>query len=250
MKQKVRGFGLIIISSEVLCARRQDAHFATLQRMLMNHRLKLVYSMIVPDEPVVIDAQLAWAMARPEPFFCCGGIGNTPDDYTRQCVARVAGVGLELHPEGVRILKERFGDRATGDRLKMVEFPIGCELVPNPYNRIPGFSIRNGYFLPGFPEMAAPMSRWVVENLYETGDEEIRWTVMLPGAKEADLSPLMERIVAVHPDVSLSSLPMFTTAGTTQVELSLSGRPDLVKAAVVDMQRELDSAKVRSEPIT
>jgi len=243
--KKARGFGLIIIGNEVLEARRQDAHFAAFQRMLINHNMKLLYSMILPDEPVLLEEQLVWAMRQPDPFFCCGGIGSTPDDYTRQCAAKAAGVGLELHPEGVRILKERFGDKATPERLRMVEFPVGCELVPNPYNRIPGFSIRNGYFLPGFPEMATPMSRWVVETLYEKGSEQARWTVSLPGAREADLVPMMERFVAKHPTVSFCSLPMFTTAGTTVVELSIGGLPDDVRAGSETLRRELETAGVR-----
>lgn len=249
MKKRVRGFGLIIVGNEVLEARRQDAHFATFQKMLLNHNLKLLYSMILPDEPVLLEEQLVWAMRQPDPFFCCGGIGSTPDDYTRQCAARAAGVGLELHPEGVRILKERFGDRATPERLKMVEFPIGCELVPNPYNRIPGFAIGNGYFLPGFPEMATPMSRWVVETLYEDGGAQARWTATLPGAREADLVPMMERFVARHPDVTFCSLPMFTTAGSTVVELSIGGAPEAVRAAAETLRGELEAGHIRFEVI-
>ena len=48
-------------------------------------------------------------------------------------------------------------------RLKMGEFPVGAEIVPNPFNRIPGFAIRNHFFVPGFPVMAWPMIESVLD---------------------------------------------------------------------------------------
>jgi len=250
MKKKTTGFGLIIVGNEILEARREDVHFKTFLKMLTAHNLKLLYTMILPDEPDILEQMISWAMKRQEPFFCCGGIGATPDDYTRQCAAKAVGVRLVLHPEGVEILKAKFGDRATPERLRMVEFPEGCELVPNPYNQIPGFAIKNGYFLPGFPEMAGPMGRWVVENIYESGDEKKRWTISLPGAKEADLVPMMESFVSKHPSVSFSSLPMFTTAGTTILELSISGHPEDVDKAKITLKKELGKAKISYNEIS
>ena len=48
----------------------------------------------------------------------------------------------------------------------MGEFPVGSEIIPNPYNRIPGFSLRRHHFLPGFPQMAWPMMEWVLDTHY------------------------------------------------------------------------------------
>lgn len=242
-KQRVEDFGLIIIGNEILDGRRQDRHFANTSRLLRERRLRLAYVLMLPDEESIIEAHLRWAMARPEPFFCCGGIGSTPDDLTRDVAARAAGVPVELHPEGAAILQERFGAETTPARLKMVEFPAGSMLIPNPINRVPGFHIANGFFVPGFPEMAEPMMAWVLDTHFDRGPERVARSLVLPGAREADLVMLMETFVATHRDVSFSSLPRFTEQGT-EVQLGLSGPPKAVDAGMKDMREALRHAGV------
>ncbi len=234
------GFGLIVIGSEILDGRVRDSHVENTRRFLQERRHSLVYVMILRDDPVLITDKLAWAMARPEPFFCCGGIGATPDDYTRQCAATAAGVPLKYHEEGLTILKARFGGEATPSRLRMVEFPRGSALIPNPVNQIPGFTIGNGHFLPGFPSMAGPMTAWVLDHCYPPGEERITRTIVLPGAREGDLVTLMEDFIAAHPALTFSSLPHFVEGGT-EVDLGLSGRPAEVEAGMGDLVEKLVS---------
>ena len=237
------GFGLIIIGSEILDGRRTDKHFDAARAVLTERSIPLRYVMIIPDDPVLIDGQLRWAMARPEPFFCCGGIGSTPDDYTRDCAARAAGVPLAYHPEGVVILKSRFGKDATPGRLKMVLFPQDATLIPNPINQVPGFTIRNGHFLPGFPEMARPMMAWVLKAWYAQGEKRMSRALLCPGAREGDLVGLMEAFVAAHPMLNFSSLPRFTATGTETL-LGLEGSPDDVERGLHDLKARLEEARV------
>lgn len=223
-------FGLIIVGNEVLDGRVHDTHFEAISALLAGRNLRLAYSMILPDNPDLLDEILGWAFGRGIPFFCCGGIGSTPDDYTRGCAARAAGVPLEVHAEGERILRERFGPDLGVGRLRLVEFPRGSDLIPNPVNRVPGFRILDGFFLPGFPSMAAPMAEWVLRELYAPGEAEARVKLLLPGAREGDLVPMMDKFVAAHPDVRFSSLPRYVPGGT-EVELGLAGRSDAVQRA-------------------
>jgi len=242
-KETVRGFGLMIVGSEVLDGRVTDRHFVNARDLLGARRLELCYSQVLPDEPGMMEDQLQWAMARNGPFFCCGGIGSTPDDRTRGCAARVAGVPLEHHPEGVEILKRRWGKDATAARLRMVEFPKGAVLIPNPVNQVPGFRIGNGHFLPGFPEMAKPMMAWVLDTWYTVGEAREARELVLSGVREADLVDLMERFIARHPDVAFSSLPRFVERGT-ELHLGLSGPPGAVARGLGDLRSALDEAGV------
>ncbi|MCX7591849.1 MAG: molybdopterin-binding protein [Kiritimatiellae bacterium] len=239
-KEVISSFGLVIVGNEILDCRCRDAHFAHAAHALASRSLALRYAMILPDDPQIVLEQLRWCMARPEPFFCCGGIGATPDDYTRQCAAQAAGVPLEMHPEGEVILRRRFGKAATPARLEMVRFPKGAVLIPNPVNQVPGFRINRGHFLPGFPEMAAPMMDWVLDTWYEAAGSRVIESVLLPGAREGDLVPLMNEFVKDHPAVTFSSLPRFTPAGT-EVELGVSGEPEAVNTAMQDLLRRLDA---------
>ena len=242
-KKTAVGFGLIVVGNEILDGRRRDAHFTTVRTLLTERDLTLTYCLVLPDEPGTLTQQLRWAMARSEPFFCCGGIGGTPDDHTRDCAGAAAGVGVEYHEEGLRILRSRFGKEATPGRMKMVLFPEGAGLVPNPINQVPGFYIRNGYFLPGFPEMAGPMMAWILDTWYARGEERGSASLVLVGAREADMVDLMERFVRTHPEVSFSSLPGFTATGT-ELHLGLSGPVGPVREGLSDLRAELDKAGI------
>ncbi|MDP8214731.1 MAG: competence/damage-inducible protein A [Candidatus Euphemobacter frigidus] len=243
-RKSVTGFGLIIIGSEILDGRVRDRHFEIARRLLTDRNHLLHYSLVISDDPNLIREQLSWAMSRPEPFFCCGGIGATPDDYTRRCIAEAAGVPLEFHQEAAAILKKRFGRLATLHRLKMIEFPRGARLIPNSFNQVPGFSIANGYFLPGFPEMVEPMIAWVLDSYYQPGPERIHRHLVLPGAREADLVDLMEDFIVVHPLLSFSSLPKFVS-GSWEVHLGISGPPLKVEEGIRYLAGKLQKAGQR-----
>jgi molybdopterin-biosynthesis enzyme MoeA-like protein len=244
-EMKVSGFGAILVGSEILDGRRTDAHFTYARDLLAEWNLELVYTLLLPDDPALLRQQLEWAMSRPEPFFCCGGIGATPDDLTRDCAALAAGVELARHPEGERILRARWGDRAVEQRLRMIDFPEGAALIPNPVNQVPGFSIRNGYFMPGFPEMAHPMMVWVLETHYEVGGERDSQVLILRDVAESDIVEIMHAVMERHPDIRLSSLPRML-AGGCEVHLGIRGQVAAVAAAMTDLRKALHQAGLAS----
>ena len=232
-------FGLIIIGNEILDGRREDAHFGAARALLDEYHLSLSYCLTLPDDPAVIEAQLRWAFSLGTPFFCCGGIGATPDDCTRHCAARAAGLPIQRHPEAEAILKETFGGtRCTELRMRMIDFPKGADLIPNPVNRVPGFRVANGHFLPGFPEMAGPMMRWVIDTWFGAAAERRAFALRLSECKEADLVPLMEAFIADNPDLSFSSLPMFTDTGTV-LELGVRGPAPAAEKSIADLKTRL-----------
>lgn len=239
MKRQVSGFGLIIIGNEILDGRVEERHFENTRRLLSARNHLLRYALIIADDPILIRGQLEWAMGRPEPFFCCGGIGATPDDHTRRCAAEAAGTTLAHHEKAAAILKKHYGKRATGHRLKMVEFPRGARVIPNPFNQVPGFSIANGYFLPGFPEMAEPMVEWVLDTCYYPGPDRVARSLVLPDGREADLADLMEEFIAVHPSLSFSSLPRHVD-GKWEVVLGIAGPPLAVEEGMRFLTAKLE----------
>ncbi|MEC5212125.1 molybdopterin-biosynthesis enzyme MoeA-like protein [Polaromonas sp. CG_9.5] len=150
-------FGLIIVGDEILSGKRADKHLPKVIELLAARGLPLAYADYVGDDPARITATLARAFAASrasgDVVFCTGGIGATPDDHTRQCAARALGVELALHPEARRLIEERIRETAQEQgaayepdrhdnlhRLNMGVFPLGAEIIPNPYNKIPGFS--------------------------------------------------------------------------------------------------------------
>ena len=214
-------FGALIIGDEILSGRREDKHLARTIAALESRGLALAWARYVGDEPARIVSELRAAAASGDTVFSFGGIGATPDDHTRQCAAQALGVELALHPEAAALITQRgiamaaekgvAYDTAGADhqrRLNMGVFPAGATLIPNPYNRIPGFSVGRLHFMPGFPVMAHPMLDWVLDTLYagQGGALALR-AVRVRGTNESALIPVFERIEAAFPGVRSFSLP-------------------------------------------
>ncbi len=239
-------FGAIIIGDEILSGKRVDQHFNKIVRLLAARGLRLAWAEYLGDDRARIAATLRRTFASGDVVFCFGGIGNTPDDHTRQAAALALGVDLVLHPEAEREIRARFGDDMTAMRLLLGTFPRGVEIVPNPFNRIPGFSVRHHYFLPGFPQMAHPMAEWALDTYYKpyfnrhpTVDKAFLLTG--PMAYESALLDLMERIVSEYPALRLFSLPCVGDDGERRhLELGVEGDETLVNHAMEEIRREVE----------
>src|SRR5690606_7446293 len=162
----VPGVGAFIIGDEIISGKRQDKHFVQIINILAARGLSLAWCQYLGDDPARITAALRATMASGDIVFCFGGIGATPDDHTRQCAAAAAGVPIERHVGAVAEIEAQYGERAYPKRVLMADFPVGAELIPNPVNRVAGFSLRHHHFMPGFPEMAWPMLEWVLDHHY------------------------------------------------------------------------------------
>lgn len=239
-------FGALIIGDEILSGKRTDRHFAKLVELLGARGLRLSWVQYLGDErPRLVEA-LKRSFAAGDVVFSFGGIGNTPDDHTRQAAAEALGVDLLLHPEAEREIRARFADDMTPERALLGTFPRGVDIVPNPFNRIPGFSVRDHYFLPGFPQMSHPMAEWVLDRDYPhlfNQNPVVEKAFLLTGEKayESALLDLMERIVADYPDLRLFSLPTLAEDGQRKhLELGVEGNAALVDKAMEEIRREVE----------
>ena len=234
--------GLIIIGDEILSGKRTDKHLPKVIELLAARGLALSWARYVGDERTRITADLKYAFGSGDLVFSCGGIGATPDDHTRQCAAAALGVALELHPQAKELILERMRDTAAEQgipyepdrpdnvhRLNMGVFPAGAQIIPNPYNKIPGFTVGDVHFVPGFPVMAWPMIEWVLDHRYAHLKREagpLEKSVIVFGAMEATLTPLMEAIEARHPGIKVFSLPSVDHPQYGRhIELGVKGTP-------------------------
>ena len=239
-------FGAIIIGDEILSGKRVDAHFDKIVSLLAARGLRLSWAEFLGDERSRIAATLKRTFASGDVVFCFGGIGNTPDDHTRQAAAEALGVDLVLQPEAERELRARFGDDVSDVRLQLATFPRGVDIVPNPFNRIAGFRVRDHYFLPGFPQMAHPMAAWALDTFHAdlfNARPPVDKAFLLtgPNAYESALLGLMERIVADYPDLRLFSLPSVGDDGQRRhLELGVEGDEARVDAALEEIRQEVE----------
>jgi molybdopterin-biosynthesis enzyme MoeA-like protein len=234
------GFGAIVIGDEIIRGKRQDKHFGKLIEIVSARGLKLDWCEYLGDRPDLITATLRRTMISGDVVFSFGGIGATPDDHTRQCAADAAGVGLALHPDAEAAIRSRTDMEITPQRLKMGEFPVGSRVIPNPYNRIPGFSVGDHHFLPGFPVMAWPMAEWVLDTYYrrlfhQTPESEA--SIIVYDLPESTVTPLMLEVEARYPGLKSFSLPSMGEHGVRRhIELGVRGAPGEVSPAIENMR--------------
>ncbi len=256
-------FGIIIIGDEILSGKRHDKHLAKIIELLSERGLSLSWAEYLGDDPVLITDTLRRTMSSTDIVFCCGGIGATPDDHTRQCAAAALNLPLLLHPEAKEKIQERIIDMAreagkeidlnTPDnlhRLKMGEFPVGAEIIPNSFNKIPGFAVRNAkggvhYFVPGFPVMAAPMMVWALDTHHAELFHQVAHaekSVIVYEGIESTLTPLMEALEAEFTSIKVFSLPSVGDDHRRRhIELGVKGNPEAVEQAYTKMLAGLDS---------
>lgn len=265
-----RTVGLIVVGDEILSGKRQDKHMAKVIELLAARGMTLDWAEYVGDSPERITATLRRAFASDDVVFSTGGIGATPDDHTRQCAAAALGVPLHLHPQAEALIRERMQDVAREQgvpyeperpdnvhRLNMGVFPRGCSIIPNPYNKIPGFSCRGQggadvHFVPGFPVMAWPMVEWVLDTHCRHLFRESAWreqSVIVFGAMEATLTPLMERIERDHAGIKVFSLPSVDHPQYGRhIELGVKGAPQAVEPAYRELLSGLQPFGVQLGP--
>jgi molybdopterin-biosynthesis enzyme MoeA-like protein len=262
-------FGLIIIGDEILSGKRADKHLPKVAELLSARGLSLAWARCIGDDRTRITATLREAFASGEVVFCCGGIGATPDDHTRQCAAAALGLELALHPEAKALIEQRMRDIATEQgqefdpqrpdnvhRYNMGVFPVGAQLIHNPYNKIPGFTCRGEgggvvHFVPGFPVMAWPMIESVLDTDYRAWQRQGAWverSVVVMGAMEATLTPLMEGIEQAHA-VKVFSLPSVDHPQFGRhIELGVKGDPAAVGLAFAQLIEGLHGHGARLGP--
>ena len=249
--------GVIIIGDEILSGRRTDKHLPKVIELLGARGLSLDWAEYIGDDPQRITDTLRRSFASGDIVFSTGGIGATPDDHTRQCTAAALGVGLALHPDAEVQIRERIRDMTKAGetvdfnspenqhRFQMGTFPVGSEIIPNGYNKIPGYSIRDHHFVPGFPVMAWPMIEWVLDTHYahlQHQTPHAERSLLVFELPESTLTPLMESIERDFPGVRVFSLPSVGDAerggiyARRHIDLGVKGEPEAVAAAFVKLR--------------
>jgi len=262
----VRRFGALIIGDEILSGKRQDKHLVQLIGLLGARGLRLTWARYVGDEHELLVGALEQSFASADIVFSFGGIGATPDDMTRQAAAQALGRPLLLHPEAAVLIAERCADMAregkgsadmsapeNRQRLKMGEFPEGAAIIPNSFNRIPGFNVENHWFVPGFPVMAWPMVEWALDShyrhLFHRG-EQVDRSLRVYDTAESLVTPLLEAIESGFAGIKVYSLPSVGENGERRhIELGVKGVGGVVEDAyrslrqgVIDLGSEFDEA--------
>lgn len=238
---------LIIIGDEILSGRRADKHFEFARELLSQRNLNLTSVHYVGDDTPELVQTLKESFARTDAItFVFGGIGATPDDKTRQAAAVALGLPLVRHAQGVAEIEAQFGAEAYPIRVRMADFPQGSSLIPNPVNRVSGFSIQQHYFMPGFPQMSWPMMRWVLDTHYAdlVAEPQVVGKIIIHQQSESLWVDWMEAFEIQFPNVKIYSLPHLGEDASRHIELGCIGAAQAVAQGLSAMVDEAEKRGV------
>jgi len=202
----------LIIGTEILNRRRADKHFDFVTKLLTEYGRKLSGSFIIEDDPALIIQTLKFLASQPNSIiFSFGGIGSTPDDYTRKCAAVALRDGNLYTDKSIKqTIIEKLGERAYPHAINMAEVPKGAKAIENTFNGMPAFSLDDRYFfVPGFPEMSHPMLSKISAELFITKRDYYRHTLTAL-CKESEFIDIMNQMPK---GVEFSSLPKHYSDG-------------------------------------
>ncbi len=214
-------FYSVIIGTELLNGRRKDAHFSFLNEQLLLRGWTHKASFVIEDDVKLMENIFNLIKAdESSVMFCFGGIGSTPDDYTREIASKVFREGKsEYHEKAKELILNQFGDESYPHRIEMAYLPINAKLLKNVVNNVPGFYLDDRFFFtPGFPSMSQSMVIEALDRYYKKNSLEKYRLTLTAFCGENDLIDIMKKLPE---DVELSSLPKLID-GKRSVVLSLS----------------------------
>lgn len=169
---------LLIIASEILEAKIQDLNVHTLAKLLksQNHTLNKV-SIVADKETLIIDALKE--LSDSDLIITSGGMGPTPDDLTKSCLAKFFDSTLQKSPHSIEIAKknyENFGRTIPEDHGYMF-IPNKAEALFNPQGFAPGLLFKENNLtlisLPGVPREYKSMLELYLPRLLQKADTQI-----------------------------------------------------------------------------
>ena len=234
---------VLIIGDEILSGRTQDTNLRDIARYLGVHGVDLAEARTVPDVMEEIIAALNALRARYDYVITTGGIGPTHDDITADAVAEAFGVELYEHPDIIAMMAARWGGEINAARRRMARVPVGGDLVKNPVQGPPGFTIGNVFVLAGVPQIMRGMLEDVGPRMRH-GAVVLSRTVRVEGTGEGAIAAPLEAVAKAHPAMSLGSYPFFTE-GLYGSNLVLRGRDaEELEAVVGELIAALEAAGV------
>ena len=240
MTKDIPNIGMYVIGDEILSGKRQDAHLSKAIEILKARGLQLSWAEYLGDDPARLVASFKRSLATNDLVFSFGGIGATPDDFTRQAAAEAINIPIERHAGAVAEIEAQFGEAAYPKRVLMADFPKGADLIPNPVNRIAGFSVKQHYFMPGFPQMSHPMMEWVLDTHYQHFFHQViisESSILVMDAGESSLLDFMNEMTSKYPQLKLFSLPRLDTRRT--IELGMKGDLTSIDTAMSEIKEKM-----------
>ena len=216
---------IVCVGNELLIGKVLNTNAQWIAKQATNLGITVKRVTIVPDEIEEIVAAIREAIQRkPQFIITTGGLGPTFDDKTLQGVARALNRNLEVTPEALRLVKEKYEAYAgkngktkvelTPPRIKMATIPEKTTPIPNPIGTAPGVRADKEetvlIALPGVPrEMEAIFNETVTPMLKQASHDVAFYekSIYADNVMESNLAPIIDEVMGDNPSVYIKSHP-------------------------------------------
>lgn len=240
---------ILSIGTELTMGQTVDTNAAWLSAQLAAIGVPCEQHVTVSDDLEPIRRAISTACRDADVVLITGGLGPTDDDLTRQALADVMGVTLELHQESLDRIAAFFATRkrpmSPANHLQAM-FPRGASVIENTCGTAPGIHARvnnsNVYCMPGVPrEMITMFGRDILPHLRDAGGGRAmaQRTLRSFGGTEAEIG---ERIA------DLMKRGRNPTVGTSAADLIISIRINALEDTPDEAARlaEADAREVKA----
>ncbi|MCX8502292.1 MAG: molybdopterin-binding protein [Alphaproteobacteria bacterium] len=241
---------LVVIGSEILSGRTQDANIKVVAERLGAKGITLNEVRIIDDRAEQIISTVNELRRVYDWVLTCGGIGPTHDDITAASIARAFGVELRLDPRAVALLTHHYAPSPVSDaRLKMAEIPAGAELIGNPISKAPGFLIGNVAVMAGVPNIMRAMLDDLLPRL--EGGAVVLSRTITAAIGESQIAHALSAIQDEFPMVQIGSYPYYRSGGfgtSLVLRSALQDKLDKATAAVRKLVEQLGAVIIDAPP--
>lgn len=201
---------VVAVGTELLLGQIIDTNSSWIGEQLAAHGFDSLLQIKVGDNLGRVVAALRNALAEADAVVVCGGLGPTHDDLTRDAIAAVMGVDLELHNDVADRIRDMFATRGRSmpqNNLRQAMVPVGASVIAQTRGTAPGLICpvlvggveRVLYAVPGVPhEMKDMIERAILPDLHRrSGDVAVilSRTLRTWGESESGLGERLEPVI-------------------------------------------------------
>ncbi len=231
---------LISVGTELLTGDILNTNVMYLSKELSVNGFSVLYHTTVGDNPDRLREVVEKALTRSELIITTGGLGPTQDDLTKETIADIFGMEMELIPSVEKKLQAFFarrGETMTENNLRQAYVPKGAEMLDNPRGTAPGIMIQKDgktvIMLPGPPHEMAGMYEDKVEPILHKLKNQIVLSryYMISGIGESKVEDMIMDIVDRQDNPTIAT---YAKIGEVMIRLTANGQDKEAINALLD----------------
>jgi molybdenum cofactor synthesis domain-containing protein len=242
---------LITIGTELVTGDILNDNGRWLAQRLASIGIKVDVVVAIPDDARRIGHIVRWASGDHDLVFVTGGLGATPDDVTREGIARAFGSELAVVDELERELRGR-GGHCEAFAHAWARLPVGARLLPRLPDGAPPFAVQNVYVFAGQPrEMHAAFDACRAE--FPSATPPVVWRQTFRLTEDA-AATLLDEVEATFPEVRVGSYPLYAPDGPSlEIVLraptseALAGAANKIRRSLTERERSSSASTIESE---